>query len=311
MADKLARTIGILVFLMLSIVALRYVTAFWLLSFFFSFQLHIALAAAAASLFCLLISRLRRGRLLLLTSLLLAGHAVVMSREFLPQMATQAATTETPLRVLSFNILGDNFRNGKRIADMIEASGADVAYVFEAGPLAPYLEALKASYPYRIGCGEDTPTCDLLLLSRHPILARQVANLSDLRRDRFAIADIAIGGKRVHFAAVHLSKPYFDDYHSEELEELGLRMARLGGTFVLGGDFNSAAIAPDMQTFLRDHQLTATGAEPATWPIRAGRFGIPIDHIFISPGIAARSLKRIDDAMGSNHFGLIADLAVR
>ncbi|MGV8938902.1 MAG: endonuclease/exonuclease/phosphatase family protein [Allorhizobium sp.] len=311
MADKLARTIGILVFLVLSVVTLRYVTSFWLLSFFFSFQLHITLLAAAASLFCLLISRFRRGRLLLLASLLLAGHAVIMSREFLPQTATRAPEGETPLKVLSFNILGDNVKNGKRIADMIMASGADVAYVLEAGPLAPYLEALKATYPFRIGCGEATPTCDLLLLSRHPIIERQVATLSDLRRDRFAIADVVIAGKTVHFAAVHLSKPYFDDYHGEELEELGVRMARIGGTFVLGGDFNSAAIAPDMQKFLRDHQMTATGAEPATWPIEAGRFGIPIDHIFISPGIVAKSLQRIEHAMGSNHYGLIADLAVR
>ena len=311
MADSLARTIGVLVWVMLLIVSLRYATDFWLLSFVYSFQLHIAAAAAAASLACLLFSGFRRGRYLLAISLLLAGHSIVMKREFLPPMQAQPSESETPFKLLSFNILGTNFRNGERIAEMITASGADVAYVFEAEPIAPYLETLKATYPYRIGCGESTPTCDLVLLSRHPIVSRTVSSLSDLRRDRFAIADIALGGRLIHFAAAHLSKPYYDDYHSEELEQIGYQIQRIGGTFVLGGDFNSGTIAPDMQRFLRENQLTATGEEPATWPVIADGFGIAIDHIFVSAGIDARKLMRIEDNMGSNHFGLTADLAVR
>ena len=186
--------------------------------------------------------------------------------------------------------------------------GPRLVGALEAGPLAPYLSDLSAIYPYRIGCGVAVETCDLLMLSKHPMANPQFVSLSDLRQNRFAVATILVGGEPVEFAAIHVTKPYFDDYHTMELRRASRILKERGGTLVIGGDFNSDTIAPDMQRFLRRGNLQTAGVEPATWPVEARIFGIPIDHIYTSKTIVPTALERIADNYGSNHYGLIADL---
>lgn len=294
----------------LLVVSLRYVTDFWLLAFFFSLQPQLGVVAALGALACLALHRSTFGYALLVVSLLLCGHAFWMQREFLPPSDVEAPADATRFRLLSFNILGNNFANVGRIIDMVNASGADVAYLFESGPLLHHLSDLEAVYPYRIGCGVEIETCDLMILSKYPIEAPRVVSLSDIRANRFAVATIRIGGRPIEFAAIHLTKPYFDDYHTTELRRAGAILRKRGGTLIIGGDFNSDTIAPDMQRFLRRSDLQTAGAEPATWPVEAGIFGIPIDHIYTSKAIIPLSLTRLEDDYGSNHYGLVADLAI-
>ncbi|GEO83947.1 MULTISPECIES: endonuclease/exonuclease/phosphatase family protein [Alphaproteobacteria] len=308
--ERISSALDVLISVGLLVVSLRYVTGFWLLSFFFSLQPQLGVIAALGALASLVLHRSRYGYALLAASLLLCGHAFWMQREFLPNSDAAPPANAMRARLLSFNMLGDNFANVGRIITMINASGADVAYVFEAGPLLHHLDALKTAYPYRIGCGVAVDVCDLLILSKHPIENPQFFSLSDLRANRFAIATIRIGGTPVQFAAIHLSKPYFDDYHAEELLNARAKLRKRGGPMVIGGDFNSDTIAPDMQYFLRRGGLQTAGSEPATWPVAAGIFGVPIDHIYTSKDITPLSLERIEDNYGSNHFGLIADLAI-
>src|SRR5690606_27293567 len=123
--------------------------------------------------------------------------------------------------------------------EAILASDADIVYLLEAAPMTPELGTLAEKYPYRIGCGEVTSGCDLMMLSRLPMKTRAIYRLSEIRGERFAVAEVEIGGRIVHFAAAHLTKPYFDDYHSAELLMIGGHIARNPGTWVLGGDFNS------------------------------------------------------------------------
>lgn len=113
---------SVLTTLVLAIISLRYVTDFYLLSFFYSFQLHLAAAAALASLAALLVKRHWYGLLTLGISLALAVHGIVMTREF----AQSAVDEHRPVlfRLMSFNIENDNFANGAAIADMAIASGA-------------------------------------------------------------------------------------------------------------------------------------------------------------------------------------------
>lgn len=310
MRDRISSALGVLVSFGLMVVALRYVTDFWLLSFFFSLQPQLGVVAALGALACLVLRRSTFAYGLLAVSLLLCGHALWMQREFLPPASGDVAAEATRFRVLSFNMLGNNHSNVGRIIDMVNASGADVAYLMESAPLLHHLDALSTAYPYRIGCGILAEECDLMILSKHPIENPEYLSLSDLRSNRFAMATVHIGGHAVQLAAIHLTKPYFDDYHTTELRRAGAALRKRGGPVVIGGDFNSDTIAPDMQAFLRRHALQATGPEPATWPVAAGIFGIPIDHIYVSKDIVPLSLARLADHYGSNHYGLIADLAL-
>lgn len=296
--------------LALALFALRYASDFWGGAALFSLQLHAGVVMVLLALFCLVLRPGAFALTLLGASLFILGHAALMVWNALPPAYPAATVNGHGLRVLSFNVLGENLENGGAIADYILQSGADIAYVMEAAPVGMHLDRLSKTYPYRIGCGEHTGTCDLMLLSKYPLESIHVGNLSDLRRDRFAMARMRVGDAILNLAAAHLSKPYFDGYHTDELAALAEALRGVDGPLLLAGDFNAATIAPDMQELLKRTGLTTAGREPATWPIGAGSLGVPIDHIFIRAPLTAQTLARIPSNFGSNHYGLIADFSL-
>ncbi|MCO6185446.1 endonuclease/exonuclease/phosphatase family protein [Rhizobium sp. L1K21] len=289
--------------------ALRYVTGFWLFSFIYSFQTHISILVA---LVCVpfLIARKRPGLAipLFIAAIGLGVHSLYLKGYFQPSPDIAAGTPE--FHLLEFNVLGDNTEGAAEIAALLESADIDAAVILESGPLAPYLDRLSERFPYRLGCGEGTDTCDLMILSRYPLENTRVDNLSDLRRHRFARAELEIDGKRLTLVAAHLTKPYFDDYHTEELSVLGRRLSRLKGPLVLAGDFNSSILAPDMTRFVKHSGLNTFHGEPATWPVELDRFGIGIDHVFAREPLEVTSLVPLDDNYGSNHYGLRATIAL-
>jgi endonuclease/exonuclease/phosphatase (EEP) superfamily protein YafD len=291
----------------LLLVSLRYVTGFWLLSFVYSFQVHLGLACAAGSVVALLVKRHWYGFLMLALATFLNIHGFVMLREF----AGKPVPDDAPalFRLMSFNVEINNAGNEGRIADAILVSGADVVDIMEAEPIARELPRLQQIYPYRIGC--DTPgECDTLVLSKRPFLSQGVADLGSLWKRRLTSAEIDFGGNRIQFLFPHLSKPYFDRFQVEELKDLRNAVWSSQGPLVVAGDFNSAIIAPGIQHFLRETGLKTVFPEPATWPIRAGVFGISIDHVLARSPLLLKSTSRLDDNFGSNHFGLVADFVL-
>ncbi len=294
----------------LLISSVRYVSDNWIFSFFYSLQTHMGVLALGIALLALLIRRNVCSMLLVVASLAIIGHSVVMKREFVDKTEITTATAARTYRLLSFNILGSNTENGGRIADMIIASGADVVYTLESAPLLPFLDRLAQTYPYRIGCGKDTGECDLMMLSKRPFVTQQVRSLSDLRRNRFIMTQIDMDGTPVTFAAAHMTKPYYDDTHQEELWRLANILNSTQGPLVLAGDFNSGIIAPDMQRFLRSTGLKTAGSEPKSWPVEFGNYGISIDHMLARAPLHLTRLDRIEDNMGSNHYGLTGEFVI-
>lgn len=289
-------------------ISIRYIKDFWLLAFVNSFQLHIAVLAAIACVICLIFLRSRLFIALLIWSLALCAHAVSMQYDF----ATDGQYTAgaRPFRLMSFNVLRENRRSAESIADAILASEADVVYVMEAGAVRGVLPRLQQTYPYRLGCGTGTSSCDLLMLSKRPLRDARIGTLSFVSPERSGFAQIDLDGVTLNLAQAHLTKPYFDEYHSDELFNLARSLRNLKGPVILGGDFNSASVVPDMRRFMENAQLQKVSWEPATWPIEADRFGIAIDHVFARKPATLISVKRLPDNLGSNHYGLIADFMI-
>ncbi|MBY4587774.1 endonuclease/exonuclease/phosphatase family protein [Rhizobium redzepovicii] len=308
MRDTIFCVFSVLTTLVLAIVSLRYVTDFYLLSFFYSFQVHLAVAAAAASVAALLVKRHWYALLTLGVSVVLAVHGVVMMREFVEPAVDQ--NRPALFKLMSFNIENDNFANGADIADMAIASGADVVSILEAEPLLPELPRLLKTYPYYIGCGVGMQECDTLVLSKRPLIEPRIRNLGLLWRNRLTISTIDFDGQKVNFLAAHLTKPYYDEFHGLEIEDLAEIIPSLPGPLVLAGDFNTSILAPDVQYLMRSQGLGTVSLEPATWPIAARAFGIPIDHVFSRAPLRLKSVRRIENSFGSNHFGLMAEFAV-
>lgn len=294
--------------ILIGILATRYVHVLSYFSPFYSAQTHVALFAAALAVVSLLIRRNLAAIALVLIALAMAAHLPVRLYPLGALASDSQGADKTGLRVMSFNILGDNLEGGPEIRDEVARSGADVAVILEALPLQTQLKSLAETYPYRLGCGEGTTGCDLMILSRHPFSEKTVGALSELRSERYMRVAVEIDGRKVNVVAAHLSKPYFDQYHTSELWRLWRRLDRIEGPLVLAGDFNASSMAPDMMWFLKKTGLRRAPLEPSTWPIMLGPLGIAIDHIYARAPMRLKSLDRIADPHGSNHYGLIADL---
>lgn len=293
----------------LAVCSVRYLRDFWLFSLIHSLQLHFTLALTAGAVLALLLRRNAYSIALLVWAAALAAHAFTMTGEFAADPSRQALAAQR-FRLLSFNIMSENGQNGARIADYILNSDADIAIVLEAAPLLASMQTLSAAYPYRIGCTDPGEECDLLLLSRHPLAEVERVSLSDLRKNRFAMASVELGGRKVNVAAAHLSKPYYDRYHFFELYTLAGLIGAVEGPLILAGDFNAGMLAPDMRGFASRMRLSTAPEEPSTWPVRAGRFGIAIDHVFARAPLELIATRRIPGAFGSNHYGLISDFSI-
>lgn len=294
--------------MLLAAISLRYVTHIWLLAFIYSFQVHFALAALCASLLLLIIKRHWYGCALVTIAVVLLGHGILIMKASEPEPATAAPR---PLfRLMSFNVENENEANGRRLADAVLASGADLVNILEAAPLKHEIDRLSERYPYHIGCGTSTDGCDTLVLSKQPFVEQSVSSIGDLWPNRHVQVALDFDGTRITFVSTHLAKPYFDDFQVHELEDLRDIVAGIKDPLVLAGDFNAALIDPRIQDFVSTARLNSVFPEPATWPIRAGQFGIAIDHVLVRPPLRLISVTQIPDNVGSNHYGLMAEIAI-
>jgi endonuclease/exonuclease/phosphatase (EEP) superfamily protein YafD len=309
MRETLSVAICVIVSLVLVAIGTRYVHPHWLFATLHSLQLHFAVACIVGMVLALLLHRSLPGFGLLVAALILTAHTLYMSREMVAPLTAAEASAPT-FRLLSFNILSDNFDNNDAITKAILASGADVVNIMEAQPLLNRLPELAGTYPYRIGCGIMIDYCDQLMLSKVPLENASVRTLSDIFESRFILAEVTLGGRRVHIGGIHTTKPYFDNFHSLELVRAALAITDTDGPLILSGDFNASSLAPNMRAFLKWTNLHTASWEPATWPIRAGMFGVPIDHVYVRSPLKIKSLTPLPDALGSNHNGLLAEIAI-
>ena len=235
------------------------------------------------------------------------GGAIVYQQQQVRQAAA-ASGTRPLLKLLSFNLLNTN-PNGEQIADFIIASGADVVTLMEAAPLAPHRSKLLAVYPYYAGC-DGQADCDTIMLSKTPLSNIAVGSLSSVWRNRLVTAATEIGGTRVNLVLAHTVKPYFDEFAQEEVYRLAQAIGALDGPVLLAGDFNAAAWSDNIDRLAKWENLAPGPAYPATWPIRLGPLGVPIDNVFARAPLAIESVEAMEDAMGSNHRGLIAQIGL-
>ena len=122
------------------------------------------------------------------------------------------------------------------------------------------------------------------------------------------IAAIEVGGQIFNFVNVHLTKPYFDNMHAVELKKISERLDTVTGPLVLAGDFNASILTPDVRAFLKRNKLMTYESEPHTWPVDYSPLGMAIDHVYVRDPLRIDSLTRVENPLGSNHFGLMAEI---
>lgn len=231
----------------------------------------------------------------------------------LHQQKARAPVTAQPgqllFRMLSFNLLQSNLGNGQRIASYIATSGADVVLIMEAGPIKPYADEIAKTYPYRTQC-TARGACDVFLLSKTPLIDPQVSSMSRVWENRLVVASTVVGGQTVTIVGAHMTKPYFDDVAEGEAWVMGQAISRREGPLILAGDFNSAAWSNNIDRLARAQKLIPPPYYPATWPVRLGPVGVPIDNMWTRGPLYISSIYALEDPLGSNHRGLMAELSL-
>ncbi|MBS3848550.1 endonuclease/exonuclease/phosphatase family protein [Devosia sp. BSSL-BM10] len=246
--------------------------------------------------------------------LLLGGAVFVLAlvyRDLAPSSRLMA-TAEPDLKIIAFNMLGSNTENGPSIADYLLQSHADLVLLNESGPVVPFLEALAARYPFQLGCGgEGEGKCgDVLMLSRLDLKEPRITRLTGASGHQTVIARVEIDGAPLNVIATQLLRPYFGEQQIGEFNALRRLLDGLEGKTLVAGDFNAAAWFGPFSDLLDATGIKRAAFEPGTWPVELGDLGASIDHVLVSGNAAFTAISAMPDHFGSNHRGLVAEIAL-
>ena len=275
-----------------------------------SLRFHIAAAVLGLVVLLLMSRAWWRGVLLLVIVLASAGQGgLIVYREQQARSAYDGRTALATARVLSFNVLNSNER-GADIADYMIETSPDVAFIMESGAIHFQRERIAAAFPYFGGCDGNGANCDLMVFSKTPLTEVRVIPLQPFARLRLVVAKTVIDGQAVTLVGTHLSKPYFDESAWGELYQIRALLRTISGPVILSGDFNAAAWSEPVAQLATASDLVPPPYYPATWPIRFGALGVPIDNMFTRGGARIETIAAMDDALGSNHRGLVASVGL-
>lgn len=226
------------------------------------------------------------------------------------------------VRVMQYNVYFGN-EDHDAVADHILAADAQVVALHE--PLPEQWESLEPrlarAYPHILAQplaeADGQPGGGMVLLSRTPLRPIEMPAEASPRDRVILVAETEIDGRTVTVIGLHP--------HASRTEErkVTLRQAQIDavadlvdgrpGPAVILTDLNVAPTSPAYGDFVdrlgwRDpHRLVGWRS---TWPAWGGRFGVPIDHIFVSNHFALHDYE-MGDGAGSDHRSLVAVLSWR
>lgn len=273
-----------------------------------SLRFHLAVLGIPLALVLFATRALWRGLVTAVLMLASLGQGLLPVLEGYGARAAVTGASVGEIDVLSFNVLASG--DGRAAADFIISTAPDIAVIMETPGIEPYLAEIATVLPYRLGC-EQSPTCDISIFSATPFIEARMRRLPPFHHERLAVATTLIAGVSVTVAGLHLSKPYFDQAAWAELQVARGVINGIDGRLILAGDFNAAAWSDALVQFSADTGLVPPPSHPATWPVRAGDLGVPIDNMFTRGDVLIEDIVAPADSYGSNHRALQARVSLR
>ena len=273
---------------------------------FSQFTLQFAVIAAAFLVGLLM----PRAKLLTAAVLLVLGIAGIgmwphlASRD--PWPAVTAAEGERALKVASFNTLWIN-NDADAVKAEIVRLDADVIVLIEMGPAKRRILAeIKDRYPHQADCyGIDY--CNFAVLSRLPIAATEARGR--WQGPPFIRVKLGPEAGGLTVFGVHTTRFPHAAAQFRQVTEIARLIEATAGRKLVMGDFNATPFSRIM-TVLQDRAGLARLTFLPSWPAQLGLPQIAIDHILVSPGLRLLAPARIGEAAGSDHYPVIAMIAV-
>jgi endonuclease/exonuclease/phosphatase (EEP) superfamily protein YafD len=222
------------------------------------------------------------------------------------------------LTVLAVNVL-DGAADVTALAELIRAERPDLGALIEVGPwyrdrLAPLVEPLGYRFVTATGTDSDGVT-DVFGVSA--LVATDLGDVTVTIDETRPFPSVLIGGGglgAMRFVAYHAVAPRPGDVAqwSTDLGEL-TRYCASGTPTIVAGDFNATLDHSRLRDVTAGCSDAAAqrgrGLQP-TWPTwMPDWFGAQIDHVFVTPPIAAEEFA-VHDLAGSDHRAVVIRLRV-
>lgn len=189
------------------------------------------------------------------------------------------------------------------------AANADILILLEATAQVRQRIIASNQYPYELDC---TGRCDVVGFSKYQVTRSARHDLANIwNAPRYGEMAVKIDERTsATIAIAHLTKAWVPQSIFEP-RQLHQHLKSITGPLIIAGDFNAAPWNLRVRQIAEENGLYFRALPPATWPVRAKQFGIPIDHVGARGGVDILSLEGWDGAIHSNHRGLLAEIKIR
>ena len=250
-------------------------------------------------------------------SLALAASAALSAWPLLPYVALPidaVAASPAPqhtIKILSANVFFHN-HSASRLLEIVREESPDVVLLEEyTAEWGAQVDELRAAYPQYLEGPERNPW-GIALFSRF--------ELDAIKRIPVGYGEgiqavIRTPSGPFTLIGVHLRSPVTPSAaatRNSQLDALATRVSHLTGPLALVGDFNITPYSPYFDDWLTRTGLIDTRRGRTlspSWPTQLPILGIPIDHCFVSRGVAIVRHRGLP-AFGSDHYPILAELAL-
>lgn len=227
-------------------------------------------------------------------------------------------TAQADLRLLFFNVQADNSQPGAEIIEAALVHQPDVMVFAEAAPIW----AIQAQTPgYTAlpcppaGAADPEAPCELWIATQAPPLRHWQMQLNPIWTERYAVLELAAPqtqSQPAFVAVAHLAKPWLSGVAEAELARVIAQLSWFPANqpVIVLGDFNAAPWSGPMRQLLRESRFRGLRQPPGTWPSGLGGLGLPIDQVLVRGGARVVQIRPFGAELGSNHRGLIVDIAL-
>lgn len=240
---------------------------------------------------------------------------VLISWVYLPAFGPTEGPTS--IRVMSFNVLRQNYDHGE-VVELVSEVDPDVLVIveYDSGWKAG-LASLEESYPFRIEVPRKLGY-DLALFSKLPIRSHEFASLTKQGRPSSAlVANIEVGSEELRLIGIHVVSPISQDRletRNQQFEMLGDYLTEFEDCpTVVAGDFNCTVWSPFLKRLMNRSKLLDSRqgfGYLSTWNANDYFFRIPIDHFLVSRQIHVHQRQVILESCGSDHFPILCEVSI-
>ncbi len=224
--------------------------------------------------------------------------------------AQRTSGNDHGIRLLHMNVWQPNVRYAEILQQALEED-ADIISFQEVDPAwaRALLGGLSEKYPYHL-LEPRTDCYGIALFSKLPL---EKLGTIGMHGSTFIEARLLVNGAPLRVICAHATSPISYDHfrrRNAQLRDLAELLQQDTITTIMVGDLNTVNWDGAFRRFNKRSGMHAvTDPDLRTWPSIGPIALIPLDHIFISPGLGIAHLSHFKVA-GSDHRGLLAQISI-